>query len=461
MHHLLARQIKKILGDKFKSSPELEAFLEAISNTYDNYDKDRKFLEHSFDLSSKEFLELNAKVLKLLDELKVEKEGVDQKVVERTKELEQREEELQKVQRSLLNMLEDVVEEKRKAEEEKNRTSAVITNLTDGLLVFDKQNNLSLINPSAEKLLGIKSEQAYNKSLDELAAFIDSFKPLLKVLGKNIKEISRQELVIGELTLEVSSASIGTSKKDRSGSLVIAHDITREKGIERMKTEFVSIAAHQLRTPLSAVKWALSLLMEGDIGELSTEQKSLISRSYDSNERMIILINDLLDVARIEEGRYLYKLVSAKLENLVQAAISACKEVAAKRNIRLEYLRPAKALPEMMIDAEKISITIQNLIENAIKYTPPGGQVTVSVKYDINKAEISIKDNGVGVSQEQQNRLFTKFFRASNVMRMETDGTGLGLFIAKNIIEAHGGRIWCESKENKGSTFSFSLPINH
>ena len=101
------------------------------------------------------------------------------------------------------------------------------------------------------------------------------------------------------------------------------------------------------------------------------------------------------------------------------------------------------------------------LIENAIKYTPPNGQVTVSLKYDIDKVELSVKDTGVGVSPEQQNRLFTKFFRASNVMRMETDGTGLGLFIAKNIIEAHGGKIWCQSKENEGSTFSFSLPINH
>jgi len=375
--------------------------------------------------------------------------------------IKENEEELRKSQSALLNMLEDVEEEKRKAEEEESRTSAVITHLTDGLLVFDSQNNLSLINPPAEKLLGINSDQAYNKSLDELAAFIDNFKPLLKVLGKNIKEVSRQELVIGELTIEVSSASIGTSQKDHGGSLVIIHDITREKGIERMKTEFVSIAAHQLRTPLSAVKWALSLLMEGDVGELSAEQKSFISKSYDSNERMIILINDLLDVARIEEGRYLYKLVSAKLENLAQAAISACREIAAKRNIRLEYIKPEKEMPEIMIDGEKITMTIQNLIENAIKYTPPGGQVTVSVKYDTNKATVSVKDNGVGVSQEQQNRLFTKFFRASNVMRMETDGTGLGLFIAKNIIEAHGGKIWCESKENEGSTFSFSLPINH
>ena len=374
--------------------------------------------------------------------------------------IKENEQELLKSQSALLNMLEDVEEERKKAEEEKNRTSAIITHLTDGLLVFDSQNNLSLINPAAESLLRIKNDKTYNKSLYELASLTDHFKPLLKILGKEIKEISRQEISIEKLTLEISSAFIGSSK-NRSGSLIIIHDITREKGIEKMKTEFVSIAAHQLRTPLSAIKWSLSLLLEGDVGELNTEQKNFISKSYESNERMIILINDLLDVARIEEGRYVYKLVPAKLESLAQAALSSCKEIATKRNIRLEYLGPSGELPEIMIDAEKITIAIQNLIENAIKYTPLGGQVTISLKYDTNKIELSVKDTGVGVSQEQQNRLFTKFFRAANVMRMETDGTGLGLFIAKNIVESHGGKIWCQSKENKGSTFSFSLPINH
>lgn len=374
--------------------------------------------------------------------------------------IKENEHQLHRSQSALLNMLEDVVGEKKRSEEEKNRTSAVVTHLTDGLLVFDSQNNLSLINPTAEKLLQVKNDEAYNKSLNELASLIDSFKPLLKILGKEIKEIFRQEVTIKDLILEVSSALISSPEK-KGDSLVILHDITREKGIERMKTEFVSIAAHQLRTPLSAVKWALSLLLEGDAGELNAEQKNFISKSYDSNERMIILINDLLDVARIEEGRYVYKLVAAKLENLAQAALSACKEMAAKRNIKLEYIKPAETLSEMMIDAEKIGIVIQNLIENAIKYTPPGGQVTISLKHDTNNVELSVKDNGVGVSQEQQNRLFTKFFRAANVIKMETDGTGLGLFIVKNIIEAHGGKIWFESKEGEGSIFSFSLPINH
>ncbi len=370
------------------------------------------------------------------------------------------ERELHRSQRALLNILEDVEEERRKAEEEKNKTSAVIANLADGLLVFDSENKLSLINPLAEKLLQIKLDEINNKSLDELASSNDSFKPLLKILGKEIKEVSRQEITLKNFSIEISSVLIVTDK-NKSGSLIILHDITREKAIERMKTEFVSIAAHQLRTPLSAIKWALSLLLEGDVGELNVEQKSFIKKSYASNERMIVLINDLLDVARIEEGRYLYKLEPAKLENLAQTALSFYKELAAKRNIKLEYKKPIDSLPEIMVDAEKITFVIQNLIENAIKYTLPGGQVTISLKYDTNRVELSVEDTGVGVNQEQQNRLFTKFFRATNVRRMETDGTGLGLFIAKNIIEAHDGKVWFESEEGKGSTFHFFLPTNH
>lgn len=367
------------------------------------------------------------------------------------------EQQLRRSQSALLNMLEDVVDEKKKAEGEKNRTATIVTYLIDGLLVFDNHNNLSLINPPARKLLQIKDYDIDNKSLEDLALSIDSLKLLLEMLGKEMKEVSRKEIVLGDFTLEISSVSMISNEK-RGGSLIIIHDITREKAIEKSKSEFVTIAAHQLRTPLSAIKWSLNALIDGDVGELSAEQKDIINKSYESNERMIILINDLLDVARIEEGRYLYKLAAAKLEDLVQIAMAPCKELATKRSINLEYKKSIAPSPEVMVDNEKMILAIQNLIENAIKYTPVGGQVTINLKYDTNKVEFSVQDTGVGVTKEQQGRLFTKFFRASNVMRMETDGTGLGLFIVKNIIEAHGGRIWFQSQEGKGSTFSFSLP---
>jgi len=371
--------------------------------------------------------------------------------------IKENEQELRQSQKALLNMLEDVEEEKNKTEEEKNKTLAIIKHLTDGLLVFDSQNYISLINPLGEKALKISGEEALGRSLTELAEKNTGFKLLLKLVGEEVKEVERQEFVSEKKTLEISSLSI-LKEGDRIGGLIILHDITHEKIVEKMKTEFVSIAAHQLRTPLSGVKWALSLLLEEDAGKLNEEQKSLIEKSYSSNERMINLVNDILNVARIEEGNYVFKLEPAHLEDLVKKTIDSCQELSEKKGILIDYKEPTDPFPLIMADSEKITLAVQNLIENAVKYTQPAGQVTISLKNDTNKIEFSIKDTGVGIAEEQKERIFTKFFRAPNVMRMETDGTGLGLFISKNIIESHGGKIWFESEENAGSTFYFWLP---
>ncbi len=474
MHHLLARQLKKVFNDKFQFSPELEAFLKVISNSYDNYDKDYKFLEHSFDLSSKEFSELNNKVLKLLEELKTEKESVDQKVIERTKELKQKmeefdysnrlltrgEEELHKSQSALMNILEDVEDARKTSEEEKNKTLTTISNLADGLLVFDKNNNLSLINPQAENLFSIKGKEIIGNSVLELVKF-PHLRTLVNLLGMEIKGIFRKELMIDEnSTTEVSTVPMILGE-EKLGTLVILHDITREKMVERIKTEFVSLAAHQLRTPLSAIKWTLDMLLDGDLGEITEEQRNFIGKTYQSNERMINLINDLLDVTRIEEGRYLYKPTLTNFENIVQFVVNSSREETQRRKLTLDFKKPLSKLPKIVLDVEKIRLVVQNLFENAIRYTPAGGKITVIIKHQKKEKEIEfqIQDTGVGIPKDQQERVFTKFFRAANVMRMDTEGSGLGLFISKNIIEAHGGRIRFESEEGKGTTFYLSLPI--
>ena len=226
-----------------------------------------------------------------------------------------------------------------------------------------------------------------------------------------------------------------------------------------MKTEFVSIAAHQLRTPLSAIKWTLRMILDGDIGDITKEQRDLLEKTYKSNERMIVLINDLLNVTRIEEGKLLYKPVLSSLEILTQSVVKPLMSEAKKRDIKLKIVKPKEILPKVKVDAEKIQLAIQNLIENAIKYTPPHGTVTVSLKSDNGKVEFSVKDTGVGIPDDQQGRIFTKFFRGANVVRLDTEGTGLGLYTSKNIVEAHGGKIWFESEEKKGSVFYFTLPF--
>ncbi len=260
------------------------------------------------------------------------------------------------------------------------------------------------------------------------------------------------------MILEVSVISI--PREDEAESLVVLHDITREKLVERMKTEFVSITAHQLRTPISAIKWTLKMLLDGDLGKITKEQKEIIGKSYQSNERMISLINDLLNVTRIEEGRYLYKLVLSDLREIVQSLVEQYKDEIKKKGLKLKFKKPKKKLPKILIDVEKINLVVQNLLDNAVRYNNAGGEIKISLGAKNKEIEFIIEDTGVGIPKKQQKRIFSKFFRAANVMRMDTTGSGLGLFIVKNIIEAHKGRIWFESKEGKGATFHFTLPIH-
>jgi len=393
-------------------------------------------------------------------EIKKFQEELEERVKKRTRELEES-------RVALMNMLEDIEESRRAAEEEKDKTLAIITNFTDGLLFFDRETNLSLINPRAEDFFKIQSREVIGKSvlelgfspnLKSLAILLGKPSPLKTGAGREIKEMSKEELLLGkDLILEVSTISI-MGGEERTGTLVILHDVTREKTVEKLKTEFVSLSAHQLRTPLSAIKWTLKMLLDGDLGEISKEQREYIEKTYQSNERMIKLINDLLDVTRIEEGRYLYKPALTDLGTVVQSVINSFKDHIRQKGINLVFKKPDKNLPEVKMDVEKMKLAIQNILNNAVIYTHPGGQVTISLEGDKNKVEFRISDNGIGIPKDQQKRVFTKFFRGVNAVKMETGGTGLGLYITKNIIEAHGGKILFKSKEGKGSTFYFSLP---
>ena len=358
--------------------------------------------------------------------------------------------------KALLNILEDVEEARKSSERERDKTKAIISNLADGLLILDRENRIILINSEGEKILDIKAEEIEGKILGSLSE-ISSIKHLAELISKK-KSLFRSELSLekpNRIVLEVTIIPLTPGEE----KIVILHDVSREKLIDRMKSEFVSFSAHQLKTPLATIKWALKMFLDGDLGKITKEQKEIITKTYQTNERMISLVEDLLNLARIEEGRYLYNLVSADIEGLVDSIINSHREEIKKKRIKVTLRKPSKKIPKTLLDVEKIKIAIDNIFDNAIKYTLPGGEVTVYLKYDKKNIEVSIEDTGVGISEKQQGRLFTKFFRGSNVIRMETEGTGLGLFIAKNIIEAHGGKIWFESKEKVGTTFYFSLPI--
>ncbi len=234
----------------------------------------------------------------------------------------------------------------------------------------------------------------------------------------------------------------------------------RLKEIDQMKTEFISVASHQMRTPLSATKWVLRMLLDGDLGQLNPQQEQMLMKGYQTNERMIVLINDLLNVSRIEEGRFQYRMVHMSLEEIISSVVQEMYNAVKKKHVKLEFKKPKKPLPKVNIDPQKIRLVVQNLFDNALKYTPKGGRVVISLYEEPDNVIFCITDSGVGIPAYQQERIFSKFFRADNVIRMQTDGSGLGLFIVKNIIKTHGGNIWFKSTEGKGSSFYFSIPTH-
>ncbi|MFH1656731.1 MAG: ATP-binding protein [Candidatus Nealsonbacteria bacterium] len=345
-----------------------------------------------------------------------------------------------------------------KVNEQIGQILEVISYFTDGLLIFDKNKKLILINPQAEKFLDLKSDQVIGKQLLELNSF-SFFQKLIDLVGGGIKELLKKDIEITpNLILEISVVSMKSEEKD-IGSLVILHDITQQKMVERIKSEFIGLAAHQLRTPSSAVKWIIKMLLDGDLGDITKEQRESIEKAYKANERMIRLINDLLNVAQIEQGKYLSKLALLDIENVLQSVVSIYKEKIEEKGIKFEFNLPEDKLPKVMLDQEKIEIAFRNLVDNSIRYTLKGGEINVNILKKTKEMEIQIRDTGLGIPKNQQDKIFDSFFRANNILKVDTEGTGLGLFIAKNIIEAHGGRIWFESEENKGSTFYFTIPI--
>ncbi|MCH8741326.1 hypothetical protein IH779_00210 [Patescibacteria group bacterium] len=402
---------------------------------------------------------------RVVDELKrsrmklKEREGdlqeKSQELIEKIRILELSGQEAEETRLATLNILEDIGDTSEALEVEKKRIENIILFLADGLLVL-QDSEILLSNPSAKTIFGIKANDIIKKSTDSLQKYQN-----LKILFEFLKEskkrpILRREIVFQnpERTFQITVISIGAGQ-----DLIILHDITREKLIEQMKTEFVSLAAHQLRTPLSAIKWTLKMILDEDLGKITKDQRNFLQKTYLSNERMISLINDLLNVARIEEGRYLYKLSLYRLEDIVQSVVNSYIDMAKRKKITFTFKKPKRKSPKLKIDIEKMNSAIQNIIDNAIRYTHKGGKVTVSLKSGRKEIELRIQDSGIGVPKNQQERVFSKFFRGVNVMRMETEGSGLGLFITKNIIEAHGGKIWFESEENKGTTIYLTLPI--
>ena len=288
-----------------------------------------------------------------------------------------------------------------------------------------------------------------------------------KGFGYTNRDLRALRIVSDELTIAIQNALSVEEVRKLNGTLEqrvssATHELRTSNAqlhrLDEAKDEFISMASHQLRTPLTSIKGYLSMLIEGDVGEVTKEQKHMLSEAFVSSERMVRLIGDFLNVSRLQTGKFVIEKHPVDLALLVQREIDGLAQNAAARGMTFNYKRP-KGIPTLNIDENKIQQVVMNFADNAIYYSKEKAKITVSLKKVGDFVEFKVTDTGIGVPKSEQENLFNKFFRATNARRARPDGTGVGLFLAKKVIDDHGGSIIFESTEGKGSTFGFRLPI--
>lgn len=230
------------------------------------------------------------------------------------------------------------------------------------------------------------------------------------------------------------------------------------KEIDASKDEFISMASHQLRTPLTSMKGYVSMVLDGDVGTITDEQRQMLEQAYDSSQRMVYLIADLLNVSRLRTGKFVIMPKMTNLVHVVEEELSQLETNAKLRDLSLHFTKP-DTFPDLLLDDTKVRQVIMNFLDNALYYTPSGGHIEIEVGIDDTSVWYTVTDTGMGVPLDDQKNLFTKFYRAGNAQKMRPDGTGLGLYMARKVIVAHGGAILFKSEPGKGSTFGFKFPL--
>lgn len=251
-------------------------------------------------------------------------------------------------------------------------------------------------------------------------------------------------------------------EKIRQATKDLTHANHELKALDKAKDEFISMASHQLRTPLTAVRGYTSMVMDGDFGKVSGEQKETLKQSFDAATRMTRLVDDLLNVSRIQSGKFRLERAEVDLNKVIPEEISLIETTATAKNVKVTFHAPKTPVPPLMIDEGKTRQCLMNLMDNAIYYSSTvssGGKVDVFLEATPTDVNFRVVDNGIGVPKDQQAKLFKKFYRAPNAQKTRPDGTGLGLFLVGKVVKDQAGKIIFESVEGKGSTFGFSLPI--
>jgi len=373
---------------------------------------------------------------------------------------------LRQARSATINIMDDLEEEKNRLASAKAKDEAILSSIGDGLLAIDMKGGIILANDAARQILGYKTASLVGKAWSNVLVSIDE---------KGVR-VPKNKSALAQALIKQERVSLVSRfvRKDKStfpgavtaspvvlengvvGGIIVLRDITKEKEVDKVKTEFVSLASHQLRTPLSTINWYTEMLLAGDVGKLSKDQKVYIEEIYAGNQRMVSLVNSLLNVSRLELGTF---SVDPKLMDVVEEIKMVIKEMAPQikaKKLLVKTLFKHKA--SIQADPTLLRIILHNLVNNAVKYTPAKGSVMILLQMNKDMLQFDITDTGYGIPKRQHERVFEKLFRADNVREKDTEGTGLGLYIIKEIVEQIGGKIWFESVINKGTSFHVQIP---
>lgn len=404
---------------------------------------------------------------------------LEEKISQKTRALSQQLDEVEKknialhdTQRAVLNVLEDARLLELQIQEERDRLRGIVASMGEGLFVFDRDFRIILANTTAERLLGVPLALIEGTTVTELITLYKgktivpyNERPIYKIVADGADV---QIDVEDDLYWEVKNGkkfSVGFSGAPISvgglvGGVIIFRDLTLEKNLEEARMSFISVTSHQLRTPLTSLKWFLEMLMDGSYAQpLTPEQKNFSDLAYQAANRMMGIINLLLQIARVEAGRVKIMPTPTNIAQFAQNIVASFGNAFDLKKQTVVVIATPDPLPAVSIDADVFGQVLQNLISNANRYALESSTITVAFKVENEHILCSVTDKGIGIAKIEADRIFEKFYRTENALRMIPEGSGLGLSLVKSLVEGWGGTIWFESEEWKGTTFFFTLPL--
>ena len=333
---------------------------------------------------------------------------------------------------------------------------AIVSSMQDGLIVLDKNQHITRLNPAMEQMLGVRAAEVINKSISEL----ETTPRLMPLARLSQVQSPDDEMIITEpydRVLRVHSSRLNDMAGRDLGEVRVVLDVTRERELDQMKSDFIANVSHELRTPLHSIRGFVKLMLDGTVSDEKT-QKEFLSIIDEQSLHLSNLVSSILDMAVMESGEIVLERQPVSIKEVIDKVVVRLRKIADDKKITVEADVP-ETLPIIEGDSEKLEQVITNLVHNAIKFNSEGGRVTVAAVVRNSRMLVQIVDQGIGIPAGDVPHLFDKFFKVDGSMPWTSSGTGLGLYIVKQIIEAHGGKIWVESSYGEGSAFSFELPL--